>query len=196
LNALLEKKAQYIWSDSCEEAFRTLKIKLLSASILAFPQIDCDFILDTDSSNYGIGDVLSQIQDGKERVIGYFSKSLNKTSYRSYCVTRRELLALVASVRHFNCYLYGRKFTVRTDHSSLRWLRNFKNPKGQLARWLESLSEYDFIIEHRKGRSHLNADGLSRRPCSEQNCRYCEKVEQKIKATITASMKMKNVSMW
>lgn len=107
-----------------------LKDKLISSPILGFPQSDGYFILDTDASNYGVGGVLSQLQEGTERVIGYFSKSLNKAE-RSYCVTRRELLALVMSVRHFNCYLYGRKLTLRTNHSSLRWLKNFKNPEGQ-----------------------------------------------------------------
>jgi hypothetical protein len=76
------------------------------------------------------------------------------------------LLAIVCSVKHFHHYLYGRPFLVRSDHGSLRWLINFKNPEGQLARWLETLSAYDYTIVHRPGRVHSNADALSRRPCS------------------------------
>ena len=76
--------------------------------------------------------MLSQIQDGKERVIAYSSKSLN-TAERNYCVTRKELWAVVYHVKHFRCYLYGQHFTIRTDHGSLKWLHRFKEPEGQLA---------------------------------------------------------------
>ena len=51
------------------------------------------------------------------------------------------------------------------DHSSLTWFWKFKEPEGQLARWLERLQEYDFTVLHRPGKGHSNADGLSRLPC-------------------------------
>ena len=86
-------------------------------------------------------------------------------------MTRKELLAVVNFVKYFKHYLYGRKFTDRTDHGSLRWLMQFKNPEGQLARWLEVLSEYDIEIIHRSGNKHSNADALSRVPCKQ--CGYC-----------------------
>ncbi|MCG8048997.1 MAG: RNase H-like domain-containing protein, partial [Candidatus Thiodiazotropha endolucinida] len=115
------------------------------------------------------GAVISQKIDGEEHAIAYASRTLTK-SERSYCVTRKELLALVTYVKHFKHYLYGKKFLVRTDHSSLRWLMNFKNPEGQIARWIEVLSSYDMKVEHRPGRSHQNADGVSRIPCA-----YCDR---------------------
>ena len=86
---------------------------------------------------------------------------------RRYCVTRRELLAVVFFTRQFRPYLAGRHFTLRTDHGSLTWLRNFKEPEGQLARWLERLQEFDFDTVHRRGRKHTNADALSRLPCTQ-----------------------------
>jgi hypothetical protein len=92
--------------------------RLTTTPILTYPCPVEEFILDTDASNYGIGAVLSQIQGGEERAIGYYSRSLNKAE-RNYCVTRKELLAVVAAVEHFHYYLYGQKFTVRTVHSSL-----------------------------------------------------------------------------
>ena len=73
--------------------------------------------------------------------------------------------------------MYGQTFKVRTDHGSLQWLLRFKNPEGQIARWLETLSSYQFIIEHRPGRLHGNADALSRRPCAEIDCGYYNKAE-------------------
>ena len=109
--------------------------------------------------------MLSQVQeDGLEHVIAYASRVLSKAE-RQYCVTRRELLAVVHFTQHFRPYLLGRRFTLRTDHGSLAWLKNFKDPTGQLARWLEKLQEFDFEVVHRPGRSHGNADALSRMPC-------------------------------
>ncbi|CAC5397200.1 unnamed protein product [Mytilus coruscus] len=134
--------------------------------------LEGEFILDTDASGTGVGAVLSQINaEGKECVIAYFSRTLSKTE-RQYCVTRRELLAIVLAVKHFHHYFYGVKFTVRTDDGALNWLKNFKNPEGQLARWLEILGTYTFIIKHRAGLKHGNADGLSRRP--RVNCKHCD----------------------
>lgn len=125
-------------------------------------------ILDTDACDTGVGAVLSQIQDGAERVLAYGSRKLSRAE-QNYCTTRRELLAIVDFTAHFRQYLLGRRFKVRTDHSSLRWLTRMKEPEGQLARWLEKLAEYDFEIIHRPGRLHSNADSLSRRPCR-QSC--------------------------
>lgn len=132
--------------------------------------------MDTDASGYGVGSVLSQVNDGKETVIAYFSKTLSKAQ-RQYCVTRRELLAIILGVKNFHHYLYGTQFIVRTDHGALTWLLKFKNPEGQMARWLQMLNTYNFEIHHRPGRQHGNADGLSRRPCFP--CNYCSRQDQK-----------------
>ncbi|GFX90120.1 retrovirus-related Pol polyprotein from transposon 17.6 [Trichonephila clavipes] len=154
-----------------------LKEALTSSPILIYPQPDKPFILDTDASNESVGAVLSQEIDGQERVVAYWSKCLSKPE-RNYCVTRKELLAIVKAIEHFHHYLYGQKFLLRTDHASLTWLMNFRNTEGQVARWIQRLNEYYFDIRHRKGSSHGNADALSRRPCPE-NCRHCSRVETK-----------------
>ncbi|GFX63746.1 hypothetical protein TNCV_215461 [Trichonephila clavipes] len=150
---------------------------LTSVSILAYPEIGKQFILDTDASHESVGAVLSQEIGGQEHVIAYFSKCLSKPE-RNYCVTRKELLAIVKAVENFHPYLYGRRFMLRTDHASLTWLLNFKNPEGQIAMWIQRLREYDVEIRHRKGSAHGNADALSRRPGSE-SCKYCSKIEKK-----------------
>lgn len=178
LHELSEKSRQFIWSTECEQSFQAIKKALTNAPILSFPTENDQFILDTDASLVGQGAVLSQVINGKEKVIGYYSKCFTKTE-RRYCVTRRELLAIVNAVKHFHHYVYGRNVIIRSDHSSLKWLLNFKNVEGQLARWLTFLSAYDFTIQHRAGRLHSNADALSRRPCLESNCRYCSRVESK-----------------
>ena len=167
LHRLTEKSCKFHWTNVCQTAFDDLRHRLVSAPILAFPDHNQEFILDTDASDDGIGAVLSQIQDdGAEHVIAYASRILTKPE-RRYCVTRRELLAVVTFVHHFRQYLLGRRFSLRTDHGSLTWLSHFKEPEGQLARWLERLQEYDFSITHRPRKKHQNADSLSRHPCTQ-----------------------------
>ncbi|KAJ8346565.1 hypothetical protein SKAU_G00279660 [Synaphobranchus kaupii] len=160
----------------CETAFHALQQALTSAPILAPPDPQLPFVLDTDASGEGVGAVLSQGWPEGEKVVAYYSKALSKAE-RRYCVTRRELLAVVFAIRHFKYYLCGRPFTVRTDHASLQWLMSFKEPEGQLARWLEELQCYEFTVTHRAGERHGNADALSRRPCSAEGCRYCDRRE-------------------
>jgi len=174
LHQLTEKNRQFVWTKECSNAFIALKDALVSAPVLSYPDFTQPFILDTDASDFAVAAVLSQTIDGQERPIAYASRSLNKCE-RKYCVTRKELLAVVNYVKYFKHYLYGKKFLIRTDHSSLRWLTNFRNPEGQVARWLETLSSYSFTIEHRKGRLHGNADGLSRIPC--RQCGRDESIE-------------------
>ena len=122
-------------------------------------------------SAVGVGAVLSQIQEGKERVIAYYSKTLAPPE-RNYCVTRRELLAVVKAVKHFRPYLYGTKFKLRTDHASLRMLCRCHEPTVQVARWLKILSLFSYQLKHRAGKLHCNANGLSRQtPCLD--CTQC-----------------------
>ena len=119
LHRLTEKGAPFVWTPEQQNAFESLKTALSNTPVLRFPVSDAPYVLDTDASLTGIGAVLSQVIDGEEYVLGYASRTLNKAQ-RNYCVTRRELLALARFVRHFRPYLYGRRFTVRTDHSSLQ----------------------------------------------------------------------------
>ena len=176
LTRLTMKDVNFRWTAEEDTAFEELKNYLITSPILSYPRDDGKYIVDTDASNFGIGAVLSQIQDGHERVIAYASKSLSKSQSR-YCTTKRELLAVVhflgVTFRH---YLLNENFTVRTDHSSLTWLRSFKDADGMLSRWLSILGQFDFDIQHRKGVLHLNADALSRRPprrCPRLDCPDC-----------------------
>jgi len=130
LQRLTEQGRAFSWSLQCDTAFATL---LTSAPILVYPDYSKPFMLDTDASQEGIGAVLSQEYDGQERVVAYASQTLSKAE-RKYSVTRKELLAVVTFVHHFCPYLLGRTFLLRTDHSSLAWLHNFKEPEGQMDR--------------------------------------------------------------
>ena len=165
LHQLTEKKSSFCWTNECQVAFDHLKQCLTSAPTLVMANWSSSFIIDTDASDTGIGAVLSQTDEkGTEHVIAYASRLLSKAEH-NYCTTRKELLAVITFLQHFRQYLLGRLFTVQTDHGALTWLQGFKNPEGQLARWLEKLQEYQFNIVHRPGKKHMTADALSRLPC-------------------------------
>ena len=99
--------------------FQQLKRRLIEAPILSYPRADTPFILDTDASNNAIGAVLSQCQEGQERVIAYYSRTLSSPE-KQYCVTMKELLAVIEAVQHFHSYLYDRHLTIRTDYAALK----------------------------------------------------------------------------
>ena len=187
-------KQAFRWDEEQQLAFDEIKQLLSEPPILTLPNRTDKFILDTDASDFAIGAELLQIQGGEERVIAYGSLALTAEQKR-YCVTRKELLAVVRFTRQYRHYLLGRPFIIRTDHSSLTWLLNFKYPQGQIARWMEELQQYSMTIVHRPGGKHSNADALSRIPsagggCEDfrlgfqlqdlpcGGCRYCQRAHQ------------------
>ena len=98
-----------------------LKGCLTSFPILVLPDWSKPFIVDTNASDSGIGAVLSHLDDdGVEHVVYYASRLLSKAEH-NYCVTRKELLAVVTLLEHFRQYLLGHCFTVHTDHGALTW---------------------------------------------------------------------------
>ena len=147
------------------------------------------FILDTNACEVGIRAVLFQCDpDGSEHVIAYASRLFTRPK-RNYCVTRKELLAVVTFLNHFRHYLIGTPFTIQTDHGALTWLQHFKSPEGQLARWLEKLARwleklqaYQFSIINRPGHQHNNPDALSRVPCQQ-----CERSDTQSVTTVTSA---------
>jgi len=169
LYQLTEKGHSFTWTEDCQVVFEQLKEHLNTAPVLCMPADDKPYVLDTDASDFAIGAVLSQEHEGVERVVAYASRRLSHAEV-NYCVTRRELLAIVHFVKYFRHYLLGRTFVVRTDHAALRWLKRIPQPIGQQARWLEILEEFSFTIVHRAGAKHGNADAMSRRPCDRRRC--------------------------
>lgn len=108
-------------------------------------------------------------KDDKDQVIAYFSKSLSRLE-PNYCVTRRELLAVVESVKHFHNYLYGRYFTIRADHGALnvKWLAGWK-----FSQYMPLL----FYIVQENPIAMGYVDGLPQRPCDERQ--YCKRKEDR-----------------
>ena len=178
LTRLTKKDVPFEWGPEQEQAFETLRTALVTQPVLGFPTPGGQFVLDTDASLLAIGAVLSQLQDGEERVIAYASSTLSP-SQQAYCTTKRELLAVVTFAEHFRPYLAGGRFLIRTDHASLRWLVNFSQTDNMLLRWITRLQQFDFELLHRPGKEHGNADALSRMVrgnCGRVGCPECNPV--------------------
>ena len=152
-------------SAALRESFEQLKSALTSAPILGHPNFESGepFVLDTDwsYSNRAIGAVLSQKQDGHERVLMYGSHKLSNAK-SNYPSTKGEMYAIIHFVSKWSYYLKYRPFVLRTDHSALRFYYKMECPSGLEQRWLQLLADHDFVVEYRPGDKHGNADALSR----------------------------------
>lgn len=159
---LLKKdKLNFTWTDTAAEAFERLKVALVSSPILATPDYTLPFTVQTDASDVGLGAVLTQEIANEERVIAYMSVKLSAAE-RKYHVTERECMAVLVAIEKFRPYIEGVRFTVITDHASLQWLQNLKDPTGRLARWALRLQAHTFDLIHRKGALNVVPDALSR----------------------------------
>ena len=151
------------WDNECNEAFNTLKDRLITEPIMALPDFNKRFHLQTDASNTGVGYTLSQKYDGTEKAVIYGGRVLSESEQR-LSTTEKEALAIVIAVRKLHPYLHGRQFTIMTDHKPLNYILNSKDPTGKFTRWALTLQAYNFVIEYRKGINNGNADGISRIP--------------------------------
>lgn len=161
LTRLLKKGKRWGWGEDQCRAFEQIRAHLVAAPTLSCPDFSVPFIVQTDASSVGIGAVLTQNINDTEHIIAFASRALSDPE-KKYSVTEQECLAVVWAIKKFRPYLEGYRFTVITDHSSLRWLHNLKNPTGRLARLALELLEYDYEIVHRKGALHHVPDALSR----------------------------------
>jgi transposase InsO family protein len=165
LSDLTKKSIPFHWSHDQQTAFETLRDAIIQTPVIAMFDPDKQCSIFTDASKIGIGAILTQKDEqNNDRVIAYYSKRLNPTQ-ENYSASELECLAVVEAVEHFDNYLH-QPFKIITDHSALKWLLNFKNPKSRLFRWSIRLSTKNFEIIHRSGSKQQHVDALSRSPLS------------------------------
>ncbi|RVW66466.1 Retrovirus-related Pol polyprotein from transposon 17.6 [Vitis vinifera] len=158
---LLVKDAKFIWDDRCQRSFEELKLFLTTTPIVRAPNWQLPFEVMCDASDFAIGVVLGQREDGKPYVIYYASKTLNEVQ-RNYTTTKKELLAVVFALDKFHAYLVGSFIVVFTDHSALKYLLTKQDDKARLIRWILLLQEFNLQIKDKKGVENVVADHLSR----------------------------------
>ena len=169
LNQLLHKDAKWMWNQACVQAFTAAKQALKSSQVLIHYDPSLPITLAGDASAYGIGSVISHVlPDGSERPIAFASRTLSP-SEKNYAQLEKEALSLIFGLKRFHQYLYGRKFTLITDHKPLLTILGPKKEipplaAARLQRWAVLLSTFNYDIKFKSTHDHGNADGLSRLP--------------------------------
>ena len=169
LNELLQANRAWQWSGKCQSAFLKAKDMLTGSKVLAHYNPNLPIRLAADASAYGLGAVLSHVlPTGEERPVAFASRTLS-SSEKNYAQLEKEALALVFGVKRFHQYLYGRQFTLLTDHRPLTTILGPKRgippiAAARLQRWAVQLAAYTYSIEFKSTHDHGNADALSRLP--------------------------------
>lgn len=158
------KSVMVEWNADAEKAFLELKSALCQHPVLVAPNFSKEFVVQTDASDVGLGAVLSQVINGEEHPVVFLSRKLTPAE-KNYAIIERECLAIKWALESLRYYLLGRKFRLISDHAPLTWLRQGKGNNARVTRWFLALQEFKFVVEHRPGRLHQNADALSRVHC-------------------------------
>lgn len=161
LTQTLRKGEKIEHTNEFVSTFNRLKNILTSSHVLQYADYDKRFILTTDASNFALGAVLSQGPIGRDRPIAFASRTLTKTE-ENYSAIEKELLAIDWACKYFRPYLFGRKFTLFTDHKPLTYALNLKTPNDRLIRMKLRLEDFDYEIQYKPGKQNVVADGLSR----------------------------------
>ena len=157
------KPTPFVWGQEQQEAFQTVIDELTQRPVLAYADYRLPFKLHTDASTSGLGVVLYQTQNGKDRVVAYVSRSL-KPAEKNYPAHKLECLALKWAVTDkFHDYLYGSKFEELTDNNPLTYVLTSAKLDATGQRWVATLSSYNFNLTYRSGIKNKDADGLSRK---------------------------------
>lgn len=162
LTKLLSKNTRWRWTTEHELAFNTIKKLFLQTVMISFPDFTIPFYLQTDGSGFALGVECYQLdEEGEHHVIGFASRKLQGPELL-YTVTEKELLGIVFGLKKFQTLIMGRQIIIRTDHYALKFLKQCRLLNDRLTRWVLFLNQFEYTIEHVKGRENVVADTLSR----------------------------------
>jgi len=149
------------WNQELDKAFKELKEVLAKAPILKLPDLNKEFVIQTDASGVGIGCVLMQNYEGVNHPVAYASRKLLEREQR-YSVEERECLAIMWGIEKFDRYLFGKQFVIETDHCGLQYMREGRMKNARVMRWSLALQNYSFKVNYIKGCNNVISDYLSR----------------------------------
>ena len=181
---LTRKDEKWWWEEPQQKAFDELKQVFMTKPVLAAPDLDKEFRVEADASNYATGGVLSmKCSDDKWRLVAFISKSLSDTEW-NYEIHDKEMLAVVRCLEAWRYFLEGAtiKFEIWTDHKNLEYFMKAQKLNHKQARWALYLSRFDFVLKHVPGSKMGKADSLSRRPDWEIGVEKDNKNEMMIKS--------------
>jgi hypothetical protein len=163
LTNLIQKNVKFEWTTTCQANFDELKRRLTTYPVLRSPDWNRPFHIYCDASSMAVESALCQPAEdgGKDHPIAFASKQLSAVE-RNYTTTEQECLAMVFSVKKYRLYLLMNPVVFFVDHMALRYLVNKPELSGRLARWVLLLSEFDYTVQYKPGKMHLQADHLSR----------------------------------
>eukprot|EP00977_Amphora_coffeiformis_P009356 scaffold2144_cov98-Amphora_coffeaeformis.AAC.1 len=156
----LTGKGAFIWEPRHQTAFEQMKTILAKDALLAFPDLNVPFDIETDASDYQLGAVIKQ----NGRPVAYYSRKLNPAQ-RNYTTIEKELLSIVETLKEFRCMLLGAQLRIYTDHQNLTYAMTSYTTQRVL-RWRLLLEEFGPSYHYKKGETNVVADALSRVPCS------------------------------
>lgn len=179
LYKLLRDDQAWAWTSECQTAFDDIKAALASTEVLAHYDPQRPLQMACDASHYGVGAVLSHIfADGTIRPVAYASRTLSDAEQK-YSQIEKEALAIIFGVKKFHYYIYGRQFTLITDHKPLQTILGSKSgiptlAAARLQRWAVTLSAYTYSLKFRPANENLEADCLSRLPVRQESANDAE----------------------
>ena len=162
LSDLTKTDAKWSWGANESASFDRLIALAVAQPVLILPDPKLPFVVHTDASGFATGAVLQQDQGRGLQPIAFMSKKMLPAETR-YPVHEQELLAVIQALGTWRHYLSGVKFTVKTDHRSLQYLKTQPHLSNRQTHWKDTLANFDFDIEYVEGKTNVVADGLSRR---------------------------------
>ena len=149
------------WTPALEKAFEDTRASIIEAPLLAPPDPDLPYLMQTDACATGIGAVLQQVQNDKRVNIAFYSKKLSSAE-KNYSATELETFAVAQACKHFAVYILGSHVTIYSDHKPLKYISTMVNDNKRLMRWISNIQQFNYSIEYIPGKDNVPADALSR----------------------------------